>query len=95
MFKDLGNYLEKKKSLLSKSQNKNQEIKEGLRIFLENEFGPSIKGFSFIINYNQQDDTLTIGTENKVLANELVVRLADINDFLQNRKIKLTRVLIR
>lgn len=95
MFKNLNNKFEKRLSLLSKTQSKDQDIKESLKIFLEKEFGDNLKGFSFIINYNSKDNSLTIDTQNKILASELTIRLGDINEFLKTRNIRLDRILVR
>ena len=95
MFRNIGNYFDKKKIILDRDQNKKQNIKDSLRIFLEKEFGQTIKGFSLIIDYDPQDNILTVKTDNKTLANEIAMRLADLHSFLQKEGIKLNRILVR
>lgn len=95
MFKEISNVFDRKISQIVSYQDKDQEIKKTLKAFLEKEFGENLKGFSFIIKYNFKDNTLSISAENKILANELSLRLVDLNEYLQKRGIKLERILVR
>lgn len=95
MFHGINKYFEKKKSLINKFQNKDQEINNYLKIFLNNEFGENLKGFSFLVQYNLKDNSLTITPENKILTNELALRITDLSEFLKSKKITLNRILIR
>lgn len=95
MFKDLNKLFDKKKAIINNTSDKSQEIKREVSIFLKTEFGDKIEGFSFIISYNSKDNNLIITSENKVLANELIIRLVALTDFLQSRNIRLSKILIR
>lgn len=78
-----------------KSGNKNREIKEMLEVFLKSEFGDKIKGMSVVINYTVKDNSLILVSENKILANELMLRLPSINNFLVKNGIRLSKLLVR
>ncbi|MDO8496604.1 MAG: hypothetical protein Q7S43_04135 [bacterium] len=95
MFKNLSNIIEKKKKLLIKSQDLSQDINKEVRNFLINEFGRDLEGFSFTLNYQAKDGSLLITTDNKMLSNELAIRLGALNDFLRDKKISLNKILIR
>lgn len=95
MFKSLDKTFEKRKKILSQSKDKNLLIREGLNFFLKNEFNEDIKGFSLLITYDPKNNSLLITAENKVLANELTIRLPKMTDFLKTRDIRLDRILIR
>ena len=49
----------------------------------------------FIINYNSNDNILAITSENKILANELAIKLASLNNFLKDRGVILSRIIIK
>lgn len=95
MFKNLNNIIEKKKNLLIKSQNLSQDISKEIRNFLIKEFGNDLEGFSFTLNYQAKNNSLAITTNNKALSSELAIRLGPLNDFLNDRGIKLNRILIK
>ena len=95
MFKSLNVIIEKKKKLLIKSQDLSQGIKEEIKKFLIKEFGKDLEGFSFTLNYQAKDNSLTVTTSNKTLSNELAIRLGPLNYFLKDKGIKLNRILIR
>jgi len=95
MFKSLDKTFEKRKKILSQSKDKNLLIREGLNFFLKNEFNEDIKGFSLLITYDPKNNSLLITAENKVLANELTIKLPKMTDFLKTRDIRLDRILIR
>lgn len=95
MFKNLDSIIEKKKKLLIKSQDINQDINKEVRKFLISEFGKDLEGFSFTLNYKAEDGSLLITTDNKVLSNELAIRLGSLHDFLKKRKVELKKILIR
>ena len=95
MFKNIGNIIDKKKILILRAEDKTGEIKKSLKSFIENRFGDTLTGFSFIINYNSKDDRLTITTENKILANEFTILLADIHEHLKRNGIIVGSILIR
>ncbi len=95
MFRNLNNIIEKKKKLLIKSQDINQDLNTEIKNFLISEFGKDLEGFSFTLNYQAKDKGLTITTSNKVLSNELAIRLGSLTDFLKERRISLSKILIR
>ena len=95
MFKNIGNLFEKKIIILSATQDKTIQIKQILKSFLENKFGDNLKGFLFEISYDKNNNSLTITSSNKIIANELTLQLVDLHEALQKDNIKLTRILIR
>ncbi|OGM96362.1 MAG: hypothetical protein A3B86_04495 [Candidatus Yanofskybacteria bacterium RIFCSPHIGHO2_02_FULL_38_22b] len=95
MLKSINNLFEKRKNYLSKSQDKLAIIKTSFYSFLKNKFGDDIMGFSFVLNYDAKENSLTINTDNKVIANELTLQLLSINSFFKENKIKLNKILIR
>ncbi len=95
MFKNLNNIIEKRKKLLIKSRDLNQDTYKEIKNFLIKEFGKSLEGFSFTLNYQIKDNSLSITTNNKVLSSELAIRLGSLNDFLKDKGIKLNKILIR
>lgn len=95
MFKNLSSIIDKKKKLLIKSQDLNQDLNQEIKNFLIQEFGKDIEGFSFTLSYKAKDHSLLITANSKVLSNELAIRLGSLNDFLKNRKISLNKILIR
>ena len=95
MLKNISNLFEKRKSYLSKSQDKTVTIKNNFYAFLKNRFGDDIQSFSFVLNYNTKENSLIINTDNKVIANELTLQLLSINSFFKENGIKLDKILIR
>jgi hypothetical protein len=95
MLKDLSNVFDKKRKFFSESKDKDWDIKEILKTFLQKEFGENLKGFSFIVRYNPKDNSLIITTDNKIIANELSLRLVDLSSVLKDRGIRLGRILIK
>jgi len=95
MFKNLGKRFENKKVFLDKSLDKSQRIKKEVGAFLKDVFGDKLKGFSFLVSYNSKDDSLVITTANKILANELSIRLIDLSNLLKTKDIRLGKILIK
>ena len=95
MFKDLGRVLDKKVNSLKKNQNKSNLTKNIFFLFLENEFGKDLDGFSFDLSYGSKEDSLIITTNNKTIANELTLKLDKLNSFFRENQISLNQILIR
>jgi len=95
MLRNVNTFFEKKKKSLTGQQDKALKIKDGLKIFLRNNFGENLNGFSFVVSYNIKEDSLVIKTDQKTIANELTLKLTELSDFLKARGIRLKRILIR
>ena len=95
MLKNISNIFEKKKNYLNKYQNKSSLIKDKFYLFLKNKFGNNINGFSFVLNYDSNENSLIITTDNKVIANELTLQLISLNSFFKENNIRLDKILIR
>ena len=95
MLKKIDSFFEKRKTIFNSSQDKVNKIKHTLQVFLKNRFGNSLAGLSIRISYDYKDNGLVIITDNKTLANELSFCLADLNDFLKDKQIRLGRILVR
>ena len=95
MLKNISNIFEKKKNYLNKYQDKSSLIKYKFYLFLKNKFGNNINGFSFILNYDSNENSLIITTDNKVIANELTFQLISLNSFFKENNIRLDKILIR
>ena len=95
MFRDLGNLFERRKKLISSSENISVKITDTVDLFLKNQFGNSPQNKLFNIQYNPKEGTLLIEAGNKILANELSLRLDGLYSQFQEEKIKLNKILIR
>ena len=95
MFKNLNNIFKKKKLFLDQNYNKTNEIQNEVEVFLEQEFKDKAKELSFFVSFNSKDKTTIIKTNNKILANELAVRLPDLINFLKSKNILINKILIR
>lgn len=95
MFKNLNSIIEKKKKLLIKNQDLNQNISKEVKNFLINEFGKDLEGFSFALDYKAKTGSLLITADSKALSNELALRLGSLSEFLKGKKIGLNKILIR
>jgi len=95
MFRNLGNLFEKKKRLMGSYENSGIKITGVVELFLQDQFGHSIQNKLFNTSYNQKEGSLLVEAGNKILANELSLRLADLHSKLQEEKIKLNKILIR
>lgn len=95
MFNNLNNLFEKKKNYFNKNQNKTSLIKSSFYLFLKNKFENKLKNFSFILDYDPKENSLTITTENKVIANELTIQLVSLHSFFKDNEISLDKILIR
>lgn len=95
MFKNIGKIFKNRKNMLSRSQDKTDQIKEQLHSFLENKFGTALKGLSLKINYNPKDRSLIIISDSKILANEISLTLVELNNFLKEKNISLSRIQIK
>lgn len=94
MFKNLNITFEKRKIILAKSEDKEGKINKSLSAFLKNEFGEKKYGL-IRTAYDYKNNSLIITADNKILANELVLKLSDLSDFLRTDSIALNRILIR
>jgi len=95
MFKEISNVFDKKRKFFNDSNKKDSEVNEILKTFLKDEFGENLKGFSFVVRYNPKDNSLIITSDNKIIANELSLRLTKLHSKLKDRGIKLGRILIK
>ncbi len=95
MLKNIGNILERRKKDILRTEDKTGQIKKSLQDFMKNQFGNSLAGLSFRINYDPKKNSLTITNESKVLANELTLLLADIHNQLKRDGIVVGSILIR
>ncbi len=95
MFKDLKKAFERKEISLVKNQDKNRKITDEFGLFMKKEFGEVLKDIPFVVSYSAKDNTLTITTVNKVIANELVIRLELLTNFLKDKNINPNKILIR
>ena len=95
MFKNIGTFFEKKKNLVSKNQDKTTTIKTNFYLFLKNKLGKEVLNFNFDLNYSSKENSLTIITNNKTMANELSLYLDQLNSFFKEKEIKLNQILVR
>lgn len=95
MFRNLGNLFDKKKKLISSSENESIRITGITNLFLKDQFGHSTQNKLFNISYNQKEGTLLVEAGNKIMANELSLRLADLHHQFQEKDVKLNKILIR
>lgn len=94
MFKNINIKFEKKVIFFRKKEEKSQLIKECLSLFLKNRFRNNLDSY-YSLSYDPRKEDLEIVTANKILANELVLELANLADFFKSNKIELRRILIR
>lgn len=95
MFKNISTLLERKRKILSRSQDTNSQVKTSIKNFLKEKFGDKLKGYSLSINYNSKENNLTITADSKIIANEISLLLVDLSDKLKRDGVKLNRILIR
>ena len=95
MLKRIDNVFERRKKSLIKSQGITKQIKDNLQTFLKEKFSSDLKGLSIKIAYQSNENSLTIQTSSKVIANELTINLQGIEESLQKSNLKLSRILIR
>jgi len=95
MFRNLGSLFEKKKRIISSSANTDIKIIGIVNLFLKDQFNHSSQNKLFNIRYNQKEGILRIEAGNKILANELSLRLAELSYQFQKKEIRLNRILIR
>ena len=95
MFRSLGNLFEKKINLMGSSENNSLRIIGVTNSFLKDQFGHSVQNKLFNINYSQKEGTLLVEAGNKIMANELSLRLTELYSQFQKNKIKLNKILIR
>ncbi len=93
--KYLGNYFERKKNSLSKSQDKTNQVSRLIKDFLGDRFGDNLTGFVLSIRYSFRDNVLTIVTGNKILASELSICLVDIHNLLKKENIQVKQIIVR
>lgn len=95
MFRSISSSFEKKKKNINSIVEKDKGIKQSLRDFLQKEFGDDLKGFSLSLSFDPKENSLSIKADNKIIANELSLKLAELNSYLNRRGIKLSRIIIR
>jgi len=95
MFRSLGNLFEKKRNLMGSSENNSLRIIGVTNSFLKDQFGHSAQNKLFNINYSQKEGALLVEAGNKIMANELSLRLTELYSQFQKNKIKLNKILIR
>lgn len=93
--KHLGNYFERRKRLIQKTENADIKINRIFKMFLDNQFGNLSQKIPFRIRYNPRDNNIIIETGSKAVANELTLRLVALSDYFRRGSIKLSRILIR
>ena len=95
LLRSLENLLNKKKRLINSFEDDSSKIYRIANNFLENEFGHTSQNKMFNVSYNQKDKILLVESGNKIMANELMLRLIDLYSNLEKEKIKLNKILIR
>ena len=95
LFKNIGNYFEKRNRFFNKSQDRSTQIGSAVKDFLKEKFGDNLIGYSITVSYQVKDNSLLITTDNKIIANELAIRLDSLTGFLKDRRIRLDRILVR
>lgn len=93
MFKNIGKFFEKKKVALNTNQN--NKLKDCLSVFLKEKFGDTLNGVSLNLDYNKQENSLTIITDNQKLSQKLTLNLVELNEILKMNNIRLDKILIR
>lgn len=95
MFKNANILFENKKIAWAKNRKLEQEINEILDIFFNKEFKNIPKGLFFAASYKSKDRSLIIETKNKILANEVALRLGNLIDLFKDKRIILSKILVR
>ncbi|MBI2065303.1 MAG: hypothetical protein HYT62_04595 [Candidatus Yanofskybacteria bacterium] len=80
---------------MSNSENITIKTTGIVNLFLKDHFKHSPQNKLFNIGYTQKDKTLLIEAGNKILANELSLRLTDLYDQFKKEGIQLAKILIR
>ena len=95
LFKDISNFFENKKKQAFKSEDNGTKVKTVLESFCNSYLGAGSYELLDKVEYNYKDNSLLIVASNKILANELSIRLQDLSNFFKKNIIKLEKILIR
>ncbi len=95
MFKSVNSLINKKYNRILKVENKNSNIENYFKKFLEEQFNKLAARISYSLVYDDKKDTLIIKTKTKIVANELSLRTSDLIKFFRSNSIKLGRIVIQ
>ena len=93
--KFLGKYIKKREDFFGKSAKTNQDLKFILDAFFKEKFNIDGEFIYTQTHYDPKENSLTIVSSNKVIANELAIQLADLCEFLKKENIKLNNIYIK
>ena len=95
MFRSANSLISKKYGNLLRSENKNLEIEKYFKEFLVEEFGTKAPKIAYKLIYDDKKNLLIIRTENKIVANELSLRVNSLIRALKKRNIKINKTVIQ
>lgn len=94
MFRDINNIIEKRKGSFVRIKKGNDKLNRAFTRFLDKCF-PEGKSFKYQVNYNVANNKITIETPNKTIANEMILKINNLSEFLQEDNIIVRHIIIR
>lgn len=95
-FRSIGNFVSKKKNFVIKKENKESTLRDCINRFLKNEYSDYVLEKTKInLYYELKEDRLIIETNTKIFANDLVLKLAKLTEFLLKNSCKVNQIVIK
>ena len=95
-FRSIGYTVSKKKNLINKKENKEILIKKYIKEFIENEYGNNVlERIKLNYFYEPKEDRLILETNSKILANELILKLRRLTEFLIKNSCSVNQIVVK
>ncbi len=95
MFKSLTKNLDQKQVFINGQKNTQTVISEVVSEVVEEIFGPTGRNLRLGIAYNKEQKQITLTTQSKTLASELLLRTGEISSLLRQRRVSFNRLVVR
>ena len=93
--KHIGKYFEIRKNKINFEDRNFSDTTGVFNEYIKSRFNNNDFLKNIIINYDNNKKIILINSGNKIIANELIIKLSDMSDFFKDRKIKFNKILIR
>ena len=96
VFRSIGHTVFKKKNLINKKENKEVLIKKYIKEFLENEYGSAVlERIKLNYFYEPKEDRLILEANSKIFANELILKLRRLTEFLTKNSCSVSQIVVK
>jgi|SRR3989344_6418903 len=96
VFRSITNTVYRKKKALEKKGGKQVDLEKYFRQFLVYEYGDFIlEKIKYTIFYDPKEDRLTLQTNSKIFANDLLLKINKFSEFLNKSLARVSQIVIK